>query len=156
PNGDVGSGDIVPEIGITGAPVIDANPTSPNVNTLYLVAKTKEVRGDGNHWVQKLYAVDITSPTGADKTAPYTIGDSKGDGFANPATAIQVAGNGADSSGGQIKFNALREHQRPSLQLLNGRVYVGWASHGDQGPYHGWVVGFNETTLQPEKIFNTT
>jgi hypothetical protein len=151
PSGDVGSGDIVPEIGITGAPVIDAA-----TNTLYVVAKTKEVRGDGNHYVQKLYALDITNPTGADRTAPYTIGDSKGDGFANQTTVIQVAGNGADSGGGQVRFNAFRENQRPSLQLLGGRVYVGWASHSDNGPFHGWVVGFNETTLQPEKWFNTT
>jgi hypothetical protein len=150
PSGDVGSGDIVPEIGITGSPVID-----PVTNTLYVVAKTKEVRSDGNHYVQKLYALDIT--TGADRTAPYTIGDSHGgDGFANQTSVIQVAGSGADSGGGQIRFNAFREHQRPSLQLLDGRVYVGWASHGDNGPYHGWVVGFNETTLQPEKWFNTS
>src|SRR5262249_59408048 len=139
PSGDGGSGEMVREIGIAGAPVIAANPASPNVNTLYLVAKTKEVRGDGNHWVQKLYAVDITSPTGADKTAPYTIGDSKGDGFGNQTTVIVVAGAGADTSGGanpMIAFNAFRENQRPSLMLLGGRVYVAWASHCDIGPYH--------------------
>src|SRR5262249_55974314 len=61
-----------------------------------------------------------------------------------------------DPVNGQVRFNAFRENQRPSLQILNGRVYVGWASHGDQGPYHGWIVGFNATTLQPEQWFNTT
>ncbi len=155
PTGDVGSGDIVPEIGITGAPAID-----PTTNVLYLVAKTKEVRADGNHYVQKLYAIDITSPTGADKFAPYTIGDSHGgDGYNNQTTVIQVAGAGADTSGGtnpMVRFSAYRNNQRPSLLLLGGRVYVAWSSHGDQGPYHGWVVGFNETTLQPEKWFNIT
>jgi hypothetical protein len=157
PNSDVGTGDIVPTIGITGSPVIDA--TS---NTLYVVAKTKEVRADGNHYVQTLHALDLV--TGADKfittgNGGYIIGDSKGDGFANQTTSIVVAGAGADTSGGanpQIAFNAFRENERSSLILLNGRVYIPWASHGDNGPYHGWVVGFNETTLQPEKIFNTT
>jgi hypothetical protein len=148
PNGDVGSGDIVPEIGITGSPAID-----DATGTLYVVAKTKEVRSDGNHWVQTLHALDIT--TGADTTTPYVIGDSKGDGFANQTSVIQVAGNGADSGGGMIAFNAFREHQRPSLTLLDGHVIVGWASHGDNGPYHGWVVSFDETTLQPDKWLNT-
>ncbi len=151
PNGDVGTGDIVPEVGITGAPAID-----PATNVLYLVAKTKEVRSGVNHYVQKLYAIDITSPTGADKYAPYTIGDSTGDGYNNQNTVIQVAGSGADSGGGMVRFSAFRNNQRPSLLILGGRVYVGWSSHGDNGPYHGWVVGFNETTLQPEKWFNIT
>jgi hypothetical protein len=151
PSADVGSTDIVPEVGITGAPAID-----PATNVLYLVTKTKEVRADGNHYVQKLYAIDIASPTGADKVAPYTIGDSKGDGYNNQNTAIQVAGNGADGGGGMVPFNAFRENQRPSLLILDGRVYVGWASHGDNLPYHGWVVGFKETTLEPEKLFNIT
>jgi hypothetical protein len=157
PQPDVISGDIVPEIGITGAPVID-----PATGTLYLVAKTKEVRADGNHWVQTLHALDVT--TGADKyittgNGGYVIGDTHTSAtFANETTVIMVPGVGAETSGGanpMVPFSALKENQRPSLQLLNGRVYVGWASHGDNGPYHGWVVGFNETTLQPEKIFNT-
>jgi hypothetical protein len=158
PNGDVGSGDIVPEIGITGAPVIDAAS-----NTIYFVAKTKETRADGVHYVQRLHALDIA--TGADKyivnpnpvLSGYMIGDSKGgEGYANQTSVIHVAGNGADSGGGDLKFDAFREAQRPSLQLLGGRVYVAWASHGDNGSYHGWVVGFNETTLQPEKWWNST
>jgi hypothetical protein len=159
PQPDVGSGDIVPELGITGAPAIDYNATT-GVGTLYLVAKTKEVRGDGNHYVQKLYAININSATGADMTAPYTIGDTHGSAtFANETTVIVVPGSGVETSGGptpMVAFSALKENQRPSLQLLNGRVYVAWASHGDGGPYHGWVVGFNQTTLQPEKWFNTS
>src|SRR5262249_31872162 len=134
----------------------------PMTNTLYVVAKTKEARADGNHYVQTLHALDITN--GADKyittgNGGYVIGDTKGSAtFANETTAITVPGVGAETSGGAtptVPFSARKENQRPSLQLLKGRVYVAWASHGDNGPYHGWVVGFNETTLQPEKIFNT-
>jgi hypothetical protein len=175
PQPEVISGDIVPEIGITGAPVIDPTlttnplrPSDPASGTIYFVAKTKEVRADGNHYVQRLHALDITS--GVDKyvgmsgtntvTSGYTIGDTHGSAtFANEMTTIVVPGAGEETSGGanpMVAFSAFKENQRPSLSLLNGRVIVGWASHGDNTPYHGWVVGFNETTLQPEKWFNTS
>jgi hypothetical protein len=102
PQPDVISGDIVPEIGITGAPTID-----PATNVLYLVAKTKEVRGDGTHWVQKLYAIDITSATGADKTAPYIIGDTHTSAtFANETTVIMVPGSGSETSAPSRKTSA--------------------------------------------------
>ena len=33
------------------------------------------------------------------------------------------------------------------MSLVNNEVYVGWASHGDNGPYHGWVVGWNVANI---------
>ena len=62
-----------------------------------------------------------------------------------------------DGTGRQVvQFNALRQHQRPALMLANGVVYVGWASHGDNGPYHGWMVGFDKNTLAVTGVLNTT
>ena len=154
PQPDVLNADIVPEIGITGTPVID-----PVSGTLYLVAKTKEVTTSGEpHFVQRLHALDVT--TGAEKFGgPILIGDT----IFNPPpeayinnTPISVPGTGDGSEGGQIRFNALRQNQRPGLVLVGNRVYVAWASHGDTRPYHGWVVGFNRTNLAIETIFNVT
>ena len=154
PQPNVLNADIVPEIGITGTPVID-----PASGTLYVVAKTKEVTTSGEpHFVQRLHALDVTN--GAEKFGgPATIGDT----IFNPppeayvnTTNISVPGTGLGSEGGQIKFNALRQNQRPGLVLAGNRVYVAWASHGDTPPYHGWVVGFNKTTLAPETMFNLT
>jgi hypothetical protein len=154
PSADVQSTDIVPEIGITGTPVIDSG-----TGTLYVVGKTKEVRTDGIHWVQRLHALDIT--TGSEKFGgPVLVGDTipgGGEaGFTN-TTNVVVPGTGDGSDGlGHVRFNALRQNNRPALLLLRGVVYVGYASHGDVFPYHGWLLGYNATTLGLATIFNTS
>jgi fibronectin type 3 domain-containing protein len=134
PCGDTGEcGDIPNEIGITGTPVVD-----PASGTLYVVAKTKE----NGVYVQRLHALDIA--TGAEK-------------FGGPvALQATVSGSGAGSSGGNLAFDPLRENQRPALLLNNGVVYIAFASHGDQNPWHGWVLGYNATTLQRTFAFSTT
>jgi hypothetical protein len=129
---------IIPEVGITGTPVID-----DTTNTLYVVAKTKEVSGSVTNYVQRLHALDIT--TGAEKFGgPIVIQGS-------------VPGTGTGNDGhGNLPFDALVENQRPALLLVNGVVYIGWGSHGDMGPYHGWVMGYNAQTLQQTGIFNVS
>ena len=133
PTGDVFTDDIVPEIGITGTPVID-----PQSGTLYVVAKTKE---NGTYF-QRLHALDITS--GAER-------------FGGPA-AIQatVAGTGDGTDGVNINFDPLLQNQRAALLLANGVVYIAFASHGDNDPYHGWVLGYDAATLQQVAVFNDT
>jgi hypothetical protein len=50
-SGDVNTGDINPDIGIVGTPVID-----PNTNTIYLVSKSK----NGSSFHQRLHALSLT------------------------------------------------------------------------------------------------
>jgi hypothetical protein len=125
--------DITPEIGITGTPVID-----PVTGTLYIVAKTKE---NGNYF-QRLHALDITN------------GNEK---FGGPVILqASVPGTGQGSSGGNVPFSALRQNQRPALLLSNGVVYIAFGSHGDRQPYHGWILGYDASTLQRVMMFNTS
>jgi hypothetical protein len=154
PQPDVISGDIVPEIGITGTPVID-----PATNTMYVVVKTKEMAGSVAHYVQRLHALDIT--TGQDRAVNgvVTIGDTTiggSDGGYTDNTPVFVMGTGAGSDGTTSRFNALRESNRAALMMTGGNVYIAWASHGDNGPYHGWVVGYRASDLSLQKVFNTS
>jgi fibronectin type 3 domain-containing protein len=149
PSGDVNTTDISPEIGVIATPVID-----PSTGTIYLTAKTKEII-NGNSSVPdyfyQLYAINIqnghlqTSLGGG----VVKIGDTvySGGNYTNN-TSISVAGNGDGSVGGVVKFNTLRQMNRPGLTLYNGRIYIAWASHGDNTPYHGWITGYNASNLQ--------
>jgi hypothetical protein len=42
------------------------------------------------------------------------------------------------------------------LALVNGVVYVAWASHEDIAPFYGWVVGFNAATLAITNVLNVS
>jgi hypothetical protein len=70
--------------------------------------------------------------------------------------------NGQEKFGGPVtiaagaQFTASLEHQRPGLLLLNGAVYLAFASHCDAGAYHGFVLGYNATNLTQTAAFNTT
>ncbi len=124
---------IEPEVGITGTPVID-----PASGTLYVVSKDLE----NGAQVQRLHALDVT--TGVER-------------FAGPVViAASVSGTAADGIGGEVRFNAAQENQRPGLLLLNGIVYIGWTAHEDLAPWHGWIIGYNALTLQQTGVFCTS
>jgi hypothetical protein len=135
PTADVqsGTGDIHPEIGISSTPTIDVN-----AGTLFVVSKTKE----NGKYFQRLHALNIL--TGNEQTgSPVVISGS-------------VPGTGTGSSGGTLAFSSLWQNNRVAMDLFNGNIYLGFGSHGDNGPWHGWVLVYNETTLQQTGKFCTS
>ncbi len=132
PNQEITSDDIAPFVGITGTPVID-----PVSSTLYVVAKTRAPASASApaSYHQRLFALDLA--TGARK--------------------IQLAGTQiATPDPGSPRFNAVWGNQRAALLLANGTVYVAFASHHDQGDYHGWLLGYDAATLQQTAVFDVT
>jgi len=124
--------DIYPEVGITSTPVIDQT-----TGTLYVVARTTDVSGNTTNYLQRLHALDIT--TGAEKFGG--------------AVVLQATVPGPE---GPEPYASLTQNQRAGLLLSNGVVYIASGSHGDQYPYHGWILGYNASNLQQVMVFCTT
>ncbi len=142
---NINAPDMTPEIGITSTPTID-----PEAGIIYVTAKTREPLGSTTctssrdyDYCYRLHALDLT--TGAEKLGgPVVINGS-------------VAGDSwLDSVNGVVTFGALRSLQRPGLLLLNGTLYLGFGSHADVDPYHGWVMAYDARSLHQTDIFCVT
>ena len=83
----------------------------------------------GNDFTQRLHALDLA--TGSDRAM-------------SPVT-ITAPG-----------FDPLMQSQRPGLLLSRGKVYVGYASHCDKEPYHGFLIGYDAKSLAQTGVFNTS
>jgi hypothetical protein len=137
PSDNRGCGQVTPEIGVTSTPVIDL--TEGPHGTIYLVAMSKDSSGN---YHQRLHALDIT--TGAEQ-------------FGGPMDiSAQYPGTGANSQNGNVIFDPKQYKERAALVLLNHVVYTTWASHCDDEPYTGWVIGYNEGTLAQQYVLNVT
>ena len=124
---------ITANIGIIGSPVIDSL-----TKTIYFVARST----DGVKFQQHLHAVDLV--TGNEKlNSPVEI-------------TAQTAGKGDASNNDKVPFDPLRNNQRQGLALVNGVVYISYASHCDLNPFHGWVLGYDAKNLQQQYVYNTT
>lgn len=123
---DFGCLDINGQMGIIGTPVIDKAR-----GVLYVVALTRAgtTSGPRTGFIQRLHALDLA--TGADlPESPVTISAPD--------------------------FNALMQNQRPALMLANDMVYVGYASHCDKEPYHGFLMAYDAKTLAEVSVLNTS
>lgn len=110
-----------PNVGITSTPVID-----PANSTLYVMAYTN----DGPTY--RLHALELTNLK--DKVTPRVVAAEQG---LYPS--------------GAFKFNARYQRQRAALLLANGNIYAGFGSFCDfaMNLSRGWLLAWNESTLQP-------
>ena len=120
---------ISPSIGITSTPVVDSSH-----RFVYVVARTKE-RDKANRirFVQRLHALALQ-------------------------TGMEAQGGPVEIRTGRdhTLFDARIENQRPALLLADGVVYIAWSGSCDSGPYHGWIMAYDATTLNRIAALNTT
>jgi hypothetical protein len=127
-----GDADIYPNIGIISTPAIDRSG-----GTIYVVSRSKTTNGT-TKFFQRLHALNIAD--GKEKL--------------NGPTAIQATVNGLGDGGTTITFNSQLQNQRSSLLLAptpgagsGNAVFIAWASHGDHGTYHGWVMAYDAANV---------
>jgi hypothetical protein len=119
-------------LGTSSTPVID-----PVNNLLYVESSSFENGAP----VARLHALNVLS--GAEALGgPVVI-------------APKVAGSAPDAVKGILTFNPRDQRQRPGLLLLNGIVYVSFASYTESpvSNWHGWIVAFNAATLAQTGVF---
>ena len=112
---DLGCGDLVPNVGITGTPVID-----PSSSTAYLTTKTY-ASGTSGPAALFFHAVDL--PTLAER----------------PGFPVPIQGSADNQTG--VTFDPTHQLQRTGLLLIGGTVYAGFGSHCGITPYKGWLFG---------------
>jgi Abnormal spindle-like microcephaly-assoc'd, ASPM-SPD-2-Hydin/PQQ-like domain len=117
PSSALGCTDLVPDIGITSTPVYDAA-----TGLVYLVAV---VNNGPTESQSHTYAYALHARTGA---------TAKG-------WPVSIHGSPVNEPG--ASFDPYTERQRAGLLLLNGWVYIGFASYCDYQPYAGYVAGVN-------------
>ncbi len=130
---------IIGNIGALATPAIDVA-AGPH-GTLFEVAETVDGAGAAHF---HLHALDLT--TGAERPgSPVAIEN------------VHVDGQGVGGDGmGHVVFDPTYLFSRLSLLVANGRAYVGFSSICDQGPYHGWLLAYDEETLSLLNVFNST
>ncbi len=128
----VGDGDVQPEIGVYGTPVID-----PTAGVLYVVSKSVD---PAHNFYQRLHAIDLL--TGTEK----------------PGSPVLITGSypGTGSGGTTVNFDPQHQNQHASLALVNGVVYIAWGSHEDSSPWYGWMIAYryDGTSFTQNSIIN--
>jgi hypothetical protein len=128
--------DLCPQVGITSTPVIDVSRQA-----IYVVAETR-TNSPSQPVAFYLHALDVT--TGHERTGSPAL------------ISGQVNGTGDASVNGVVTFNALQQIQRPALLEVNGSIYIAFASHQDDDPWHGWIFQYDGLSLRRLGVFCTS
>jgi hypothetical protein len=134
---DRGCGQVTPTIGITSTPVIYLKPGTTE-GAIFAVAMSKDSSGNYHQRLQEVHlGAGKRVAAGVEITATYP-------------------GTGEDSQNGFAYFDPKQYKERSGLLLLNGVVYLAWASHCDDAPYTGWIMGYDATTLAKTMVIDVT
>jgi len=125
-----GYSDIANEIGILGTGAIDLNR-----GVLYVVSEVLEFGAPAFY----LHALDLTS------------------GHERMNGPVPISGTANSGGAAPLALDPHQHIQRPGLLLANGAVYIAFGSHGDQAPFHGWIMSYNASDLTHQLgVFATT
>ncbi|MFP5226673.1 MAG: hypothetical protein ACLGXA_03525 [Acidobacteriota bacterium] len=111
---------------IDGNMGIIGTPVIDKARGVFYVVALTRVQG---RFVQRLHALDIT--TGVDL----------------PGSPVAIEAPA---------FDPLMQNQRDALTLANGQVYIGYSSHCDKEPYHGFLFAYDARSLRQTAVLNTT
>jgi hypothetical protein len=143
--------DFKENVGVVSTPAIDVG-----LGAMWVVAKTKESRADGVHYVYRLHALALADG-GEMFGGPVVIADSLADTFVSGPT---FPGTGVNPPkgvpAGVVALSAYRHLNRPGLLLDGGLLYLAFGSHGDQQPYHGWVLAYDARALTLKGVYCNT
>ena len=92
-----------------------------------------------------LYVVALTKVAGHFEQRLHALDASTGADMPNSPSVVTAP-----------DFNPLLQNQRPALMLDHGNVYIGYSSHCDKEPYHGFLLSYNATTLKQVGVLNTS
>lgn len=120
PASTINCGDIVPNFGITGTPVVDAT-TGIAYFTTDIVPTTPPAALP----IWEMQAVHMATGTEV------------------PAFPVPIEGQATNLQGDSFDptFTAEYQGQRPGLVYVNGEIYAAFGSHCDFSTWYGWIAG---------------
>jgi len=163
--GDVHSGlcggpysDFTGNYGIVGTPVIDK--TS---GTLYFVSKVVDTAGitiDNHTYDASNPTEEYTYTTTGFHQYLHAIDLGSGSEKFNSGNPVEIVasspGTGDGNVNDTIAFDPRRQFNRTGLVLSGGIVYIAFAAHCDWNPSHGWLLGYDASSLQRKIVYNAT